>query len=128
VQRTPWGITKSNLRSFLYLNSVRGGKGGEAYWRRDSSGEVSKEVGEVMVVTSTCGSVSEIAGVGGSSCAGGGVRRRRVFWPAHGGINQLVGSRSFTKGGRGGIREELENGAVTYPVHVCRRAEEVRQG
>jgi hypothetical protein len=74
----------------------------------------------VTVVTSRCGSASEMAGVGGSSCAGGGVRRRRVFQPAHGGIDQLVGLGRFTKGRRGGIREELENGAVTYPVHVRR--------
>jgi hypothetical protein len=73
----------------------------------------------VMVVTSRCGLASEMAGLGGSSCAGGGVHRRRVFRPTHGGIDQLIGSGSFTKGRRSGIREELGNGAVTYPVHVC---------
>jgi hypothetical protein len=58
---------------------------------------VSSEVEEVTAVTSRCGSASEMAGVGRSSCEGGGVRRRRVFRPAHDGIVQLVGSGSFTK-------------------------------
>jgi hypothetical protein len=58
---------------------------------------VSREVGEVMAVTSRYVSALEMAGVGRSSCAGGGVRRQRVFRPAHGGIVQSVGSGSFTK-------------------------------
>jgi hypothetical protein len=69
-----------------------------------------------------------MAGVGWSLCTGGGVCRRRVFWPAHGGIVQLVGSGSFTKWRRDGIREELKNGVVTYLVHAHRWAEEVWRG
>jgi hypothetical protein len=71
--------------------------GGEAYRRRSSSGEVSREAGEVTAVTLRCGSASEMAGVGRSSCAGGGAWRRRVFRSAQGGIVQLLGSGSFTK-------------------------------
>jgi hypothetical protein len=98
MQKTRWGKFKSNPRSFPYWNSTCGReKGGRAYWRRSSSVEVSREVKEVTTVTSRYRSALEVVGVGGSSCAGGGVRRRRVFWPAHGGIVQLVGSESFTK-------------------------------
>jgi hypothetical protein len=68
--------------------------GGGAYRRRDSSGEASREVGEV---TSRYGSVSEVVRVGRSMCAGGGVRRRRVFRPAHGEIVQLVGFGGLTR-------------------------------
>jgi hypothetical protein len=97
-QKTPWGKSKSNLRSYPYWNSTRGGeKDSGAYRRRNSSGEVSREVGEVTAVTSRYGSASEMAGVGRSSCIGGGVHRRRVIRPAHGGMVQSVGSESFTK-------------------------------
>jgi predicted dehydrogenase len=126
---TPWGNPKSNPRSFPYRNSTHGGgKGGGAYRRWDSSGEASREVGEVTAVTLRYGSASEVVGVGWSTCAGGGVRQRQVLWPAHGEIVQLVGSGGLTKWRRGGTREELENGAETYPVHVRRWAEEVQQG
>jgi hypothetical protein len=95
AQKTLWGNPKSNPRSFPYWNSAHGGgKGGGAYRRRDSSGEVFREVGEVMAVTSRYGSASEVVGVGWSTCAGGGVRRRRVFRPAHGETIQLVSRRS----------------------------------
>jgi hypothetical protein len=44
MQKTPWGNPKSNPRSFPYRYSTRGGeKGGGAYQRRDSSGEVVDE-------------------------------------------------------------------------------------
>jgi hypothetical protein len=129
MQKTPWGKFKSNSRSYPYWNSTRGGeKGDGAYRRRNSSGEVSKEVGEVIAVTSRYGSALEMAGVGQSSCVGKRVRRRWVIRPAHGGMVQSVGSESFTKWRRGGLHEELENGAVTYPVHDRLWAEEVRRG
>jgi hypothetical protein len=77
MRKTPWGKSKSNMWSYPYWNSTLGGeKGGGAYRRRDSSGEVSRDVGEVTAIMSRYGPVSEIAGVGQSSCAGGGVRRR----------------------------------------------------
>jgi hypothetical protein len=43
------------------------------------------------VVTLRYGSASEVVGDGRSTCAGGGVRRRRVSRSAHGEIVQLVG-------------------------------------
>jgi hypothetical protein len=72
------------------------------------------------VVTLRCGSPSKVTVVGGSTCAGGGVRRQLEIRPAHDEIVQMVGLGSFTKGRRGGTQKELENGAVTYPVHVRR--------
>jgi hypothetical protein len=51
------GFIKPNPRSFFQLNSSRGGgKGGGAYRRRGCSGEVVKGIGEVVTVTSMCGS------------------------------------------------------------------------
>jgi hypothetical protein len=97
-QKTPWGFTKPNPRPFLYLNSTRSGeKGGGAYWRRDCSGKVVKDVGEAAVVTSMCGSTLGVVGVGRSTCAGGGVRQRRGHRPNHGEIVQLVGSGGLTR-------------------------------
>jgi hypothetical protein len=58
---------------------------------------VSREVGEVTAVMLTYGSASEVVGVGWSTCAGGEVRRRRVFWPAHGETVQLVGLEGLTE-------------------------------
>ena len=55
------------------------------------------DVGEVTTVTSVCGSILGMVGVGRSSHAGGGARRQRVIRPAHGGMVQSVGSESFTK-------------------------------
>jgi hypothetical protein len=74
-----------------------------AYRRRDYSGEVSREVGEVMAVMSMCGS-------GGSMCAGGGLRRWRGLQPNLGDIARSTELGSFTgdQGGRG--RKESKNG------------------
>jgi hypothetical protein len=58
--------------------------------------------------------------VGRSTCAGGGVRRRRGLRPNHGEIVQLVGSGGFTSFHIGGTWKELEKGAETYSVHVLR--------
>jgi hypothetical protein len=69
-----------------------------------------------------------MVGVGRSTCAGGGARRRRVFRPAHDVIVQLVSLGGLTRWHRGGTRKEFENGVETYPVHVHRWAEEVRRG
>jgi hypothetical protein len=66
---------------------------------------VVDDVGEVTTVTSVCGSVSEMAGVGRSSRAGGGARRQRVIRPNHGGIVQSNELGSFT-GGQGGCRHK----------------------
>jgi hypothetical protein len=49
------------------------------------------------MVTSRYGSASEVVGDGRSTCAGGGIRRRRVLRPAHGEIVKLVGSGGLTK-------------------------------
>jgi hypothetical protein len=57
------------------------------------------------MVTSVCGSVSEMAGVGRSSRAGWVARRRRVIQPNHGGIVQSNELGSFM-GGQGGCRHK----------------------
>ena len=72
------GFAKPNPWSFSQLNNTRDRV---AYWRRDCSGEVVGDVGEVLRVTSMCGSPSGMVGVGRSTCAGGGARRRRGVWP-----------------------------------------------
>jgi hypothetical protein len=98
VQKTHWGSTKPNSRSFPQLNSSRGGgKGGGAYQRRYCSGEVVEGVGEVLRVTAMCGSPSVMVGVGRSTCAGGGARRRRGVRPNQGTIDQSNGSESFSR-------------------------------
>jgi hypothetical protein len=75
--------------------------GGGAYWRRDCSGEVVEDVGEVLRVTAMCGSPSRMVGVGRSMCADGDTRRRRGIWPAHGVIVQVNRSESFARGQEG---------------------------
>jgi hypothetical protein len=72
-------------------------RGGGAYRRQDCSVEVVEGVGEVLRVTAMCGSPSGMAGVGRSTCADGGARRRRGARPAHGAIVQSNGSESFTR-------------------------------
>jgi hypothetical protein len=80
------------------------------------------------MVTSMCGSSPGMVGVGRSTCAGGWVRRWRVFRLAHSAIVQLVSLEGFTRWHRGGTWKEFENGAETYPIHIRRWAEEVRRG
>jgi hypothetical protein len=45
---------------------------------------VVEDVGEVSGITAMCGLPSGMVGVGRSTCAGGGARRRRGVRPAHG--------------------------------------------
>jgi hypothetical protein len=85
-------------------------KGGGAYRWRGCSGEGSGEVRGSLAITSRCGSSVVVVEVGWSTCAGGGARRRRGIWPAHGAIVQLNGSGSFTRGQGRHVREEFENG------------------
>jgi hypothetical protein len=129
MQKTPWGNPKYNPRSFPYWNSTRDGeKGGGAYRRRDSSGEVVDDVGEVAAVMWMCGSSSGMARVGRTSCAGGEARWRRGSRPNHGGIAQSSESRSFTGGQGSRRREQLDNGVPGSPVYAWCRAAEVRRG
>ena len=72
-------------------------RGGGAYLRRDCSSEVVEGVGEVVTVTPMCGSSPGMVGVGRSTCAGGGARRRRGLRPNHGEIVQLVDSGGLTR-------------------------------
>jgi hypothetical protein len=127
-QKTPLGFTKPNPRSFSQLNSTHGGgKGGGAYRRRDCSGEVVEGVGEVVTVTPMCGSSLGIVGVGRSTCAGGGARRRRGLRPIQGDRVQLNQSVSFTRyQGRHG-REELKNSSPDSSVYARWRAAKVRR-
>jgi hypothetical protein len=85
LQKTPQGFAKSNLRSFPNGTvAAEEERGGGAYRRRDWSGEVVEDVGEVLRVTVMCGSPSGMVGVGRSTCTGGDARRRRGIRPAHG--------------------------------------------
>jgi hypothetical protein len=87
---------------------------------------VVDDVGEVTAVTSVCGSVSEVVGVGRTSCAGGGARRQRVIRPNHVGIVQSSELGSFT-GNQGGCRhKEFANGSPGSQVFVRWRAAEAR--
>jgi hypothetical protein len=52
-------------------------RGGGAYRRRDCSGEVAEDVGEVLRVTTMCVSPSGMVRVGRSTCAGGDAHRWR---------------------------------------------------
>jgi hypothetical protein len=77
LQKTPRVLQILTRGPSSILNSNRGGKkGGGAYRRRDCSGEVVEDVGEVSGITTVCGSSSEIAGVGRSTHAGGDARWR----------------------------------------------------
>jgi hypothetical protein len=127
LQKTPRVLLLLTRGPSPNLNSNRGGrKGGGAYRRRDCSGEVVEDVGEVSGITAMCGSPSGMVGVGRSTCAGGDARRRRGVRPAHGAIVQLNGSESFTREQGRGVREELKNGSPESLVHARRRATEVR--
>jgi hypothetical protein len=102
--------------------------GGGAYWRRDCFGEVAEGVGEVLRVTTMCGSPSGMVGVDWSTCAGGGARRRRGVRPIQGIIDQSNGSGSFTRDQGRCVREELKNGSPDCLVHARWRAAEVLRG
>jgi hypothetical protein len=79
---------------------------------------VAEGVGEVLTVTTMCGSPLGIVGVGRSACAGGGARRRRIVRPIQGEIDQSNGSESFTRDQGRGAREELKNGSPESSVHA----------
>jgi hypothetical protein len=88
---------------------------------------VVEDVGDVAMVTLVCGSSSGMVGVGRSTCAGGGARRRQGIRPAHDEIAQTSESRGFT-GGQGSHRhKELKNGSPGSSVYVRWRAAEVRR-
>jgi hypothetical protein len=103
-------------------------RGGGAYRRRDCSGEVVEGVREVLRVTAMCGSPSGMVGVGRSTCAGGGARRRRGVRPNQGDTVQSNGSGSFTRDQGRCVREEFENDSPDCSFYARRRATEVRQG
>jgi hypothetical protein len=129
IQKTPWGFTKLNPRSFPQLNSTRGrGTGGGASQRRDCSSEVVEGVGEVLRITAMCGSPLGMVGVDRSTCAGGGARRRRGVRPNQGTIGQSKGSASFTRDQGRCVCKESENDSLDCSVHAHRRATKVRRG
>jgi hypothetical protein len=98
-------------------------KGGGAYRWRGCSGEESGEVRGSLVITSRCGSSAMVVRVGRSTCAGGGARRRRGIRLNQGAIDQLNGSKSFTRDQKRCVREEFEN----CSVYARPRATEVRR-
>jgi hypothetical protein len=75
-----------------------------------------------------CGSPSGMVGVGRSTCAGGGARRRRGVRSNQGTIDQSNGSESFTRDQGRCVCEELKNNSPDCSVYVRRRAGEVRRG
>jgi hypothetical protein len=75
-----------------------------------------------------CGSPSGMVGVGRSTCAGGGARRRRGVRPIQGTIDQSNGSERFTRDQGGCVCEELKNGSPDCSVYARRRAAKVRRG
>jgi hypothetical protein len=103
-------------------------RGEGAYRRRDCSSEVVEGVGEVLRVTTMCGSPSGMVGVGQSTCAGGGARRQRGVWPNQGTIGQSNGSVSFTGDQGKRVCKELENDSPDCSVYARRQATEVRRG
>jgi hypothetical protein len=120
--KKPPGVPLNLTRGpFPKSNSTRGGgKGGGAYRRRDCSSEVAEGVGEVLRVTTMCGSPSGMVGVGLSTCAGRGARRRRGVRPIQGTIDQLNRSESFTRDQGRCVCEELKNGSPD--CSVCAQA------
>jgi hypothetical protein len=93
-----------------------------------TGGEVVEGVGEVLRVTTICGSPSGMVGVGRSTCAGGGARRRRGVRPNQGTIGQSNGSASFTRDQGRCVCKESENDSLDCSVYTRRRATEVRRG
>jgi hypothetical protein len=89
---------------------------------------VVEGVGEVLRVTAMCGSPSGMVGVGQSTCAGGGARRRRGVRPIQGTIDQSNRSESFTRDQGRCVCEELKNDSPDCSVYARRRAAEVRRG
>jgi bacterioferritin-associated ferredoxin len=87
---------------------------------------VVEDVGEVLGITTVCGSPSEMAGVGRSTHAGGDARRRRGVWPGHGEIEQLDGLERFTGCQRRCGCKELVGDSLDSLVHARRRKTEVR--
>jgi hypothetical protein len=81
-----------------------------------------------LAITSRCGSPAVVVGVGWSTCAGGGARRRRGIRPNQGGTVQLNGLGSFTRGQGRHVCEEFENGSPDCSVYARLRATEVRRG
>jgi hypothetical protein len=102
-------------------------KGGGAYRRRGCSGEGSGEVRGSLAITSRYESSAMAVGVGRSTCAGGGARRRRGIRPNQGGTIQLNGSGSFTRDQGRYAHEEFENGSPDCSVYARPRATEVRR-
>ena len=93
-------------------------KGGADYRRRERSGGGPGEVREVLAVTSRGGSPTVMAEIGLAACAGGRARRRRVLRPAHGGIVQLNGTGSFTRGQGCRRHKEPTNGLPCGSIYV----------
>jgi hypothetical protein len=68
-----------------------------------------------------------VVGVGRSTCAGRGARRRRGIRPNQGAIDQLNGSGSFTRDQGRCVRKEFENVSMDCSVYARPRATEVRR-
>jgi hypothetical protein len=102
-------------------------KGGGAYRRRGCSGEGPGKVRKSLAITSRCRSPAMVVGVGRSTCAGGGARRRRGIRPNQGAIDQLNGSGSFTRDQGRCVREEFENVSPDCSVYARPRATKVRR-
>jgi hypothetical protein len=127
LQKTPRVLQILTRGPSSNSNSNHGGrKCGGAYRRRDCSGEVVEDVGEVLGITTVCGSPSEMAGVGRSTHAGGDARRRRGVRPGHGEIEQLDGSERFMGCQRRYGCKQLVGDSLDSSVHARRQKTEVR--
>jgi hypothetical protein len=102
-------------------------KGGGAYRRQGCFGEGSGEVWGSRAITSRYGSSAMVVGVGRSTCAGEGARRRRGIQPNQGSRVQLNGSGSFARYQGRYVREEFENDSPDCSVYARPRATEVRR-
>jgi hypothetical protein len=65
-----------------------------------------------------CGSPSGMVGIGRSTSAGGGARRRRGVRPNQGNTVQLNGLGSFTRDQGRCVHEEFESGSPDCSVHA----------
>jgi hypothetical protein len=82
----------------------------------------------VTAVTTMCGSSSEVTGVGGFVCAGGGVRQWQGLRPNHDDIARSNELGSFMGGQGGSGCKESKNGSPGGPVYERWRVADVRRG
>jgi hypothetical protein len=107
ISENPLGSSNPNPRSFPQFKQYpRQKKGRRGLPAARLLGEVAEGVGEVLTVMTMCGSPSGMVGVGRSTCAGGGARRRRGVRPIQGEIDKQV--RKLHQGSMKGCARGIE--------------------